>query len=29
MLGQAQELLQKYFGYSSFLKGQAEVIDSL
>lgn len=29
MLGQAQVLLQKYFGYSSFLKGQAKVIGSL
>ncbi|MGI6308003.1 MAG: RecQ family ATP-dependent DNA helicase [Dethiobacteria bacterium] len=29
MFAQAQELLQKYFGYSSFKRGQAEVISSL
>ena len=29
MFDQAQELLQKYYGYSSFKMGQAKVIDSL
>ncbi|MHB1126435.1 MAG: DNA helicase RecQ [Bacillota bacterium] len=29
MIGQEQELLQKYFGYSSFRSGQAQVIASL
>ncbi len=29
MLDQAQELLQAYFGYATFLKGQARVINSI
>ncbi|NMD42925.1 MAG: DEAD/DEAH box helicase, partial [Firmicutes bacterium] len=29
MLVQAQQLLQKYFGYTSFKEGQAEIIGSL